>query len=151
MLRVNHRLLRRQQRHRQAMARAIVRTHLMAKSHFGSKTRHSCMYYESTHVTLVVIRKNENWLLVLTGTTTLVGVVGLGYVTVEKYKESDYHKYNVIKRIMMQPIGIEPLTFPELYAKNQVDMMRKFVFSKETSLVLIEGAQGKPARLHMRQ
>lgn len=61
----------------------------------------------------------------------------------EQMKYSKERKYQIIKNSMLQLIPIDPLELPELKVKEQIDMVKKIIFSKNPSLVLIEGAQGK--------
>ena len=60
----------------------------------------------------------------------------------EQSKYSVDTKYEVMKKTMLQPIPVEHLEYPELCTKAQIDMMHSLVFSKWSSLVLIEGASG---------
>ena len=66
----------------------------------------------------------------------------------KKEQEKEQSKYSmdtkceVVKKTMLQPIPVKHLEYPELCSKAQIDMMHYFVFSKDSSLVLIEGAPG---------
>ena len=60
----------------------------------------------------------------------------------EQSKYSEEKKYEVVKKAMLQPIPVKHLRYPHLWAKVQIDMMHSLVFSKDSSLVLIEGASG---------
>lgn len=87
------------------------------------------------------IRTGEFLGTVIAAAGTLFGV----YIALqERSKYSVGKRYKVVKGAMLSPISMEPLKYPELYAKDQVDMIHDLVFSNDTSLVLIEGAQGEP-------
>ena len=89
-----------------------------------------------------ISRLGENWNVMFTGLIAFGTVVGTVFYMEDQAKHSDRRKYNVVRDAMLQPVPIEPLEYPELYAKDQVDMMHRLIFSKEARLALVEGAQG---------
>lgn len=59
--------------------------------------------------------------------------------------------FDIIKQTMLQPIAMEPYEYPELIVKEQEELFRGIIFSKDTGLYLIEDAQGREAlSVHLR-
>jgi hypothetical protein len=82
------------------------------------------------------------WSFVFGAVSALAAAGTILFSVKSELKHMDQRKHNIIEKAMRKPPKILHTQYPELIVKDQVDMVKEFIFSNKASLVLIEGAQG---------